>query len=188
MDSTPFDNPGQLCLRGSLILADPSLRDPNFCRTVLLLTEHRTEFGAHGFILNKPVGKTVGDLLPEAAFKALARVKVYMGGPVSQEKLTFASLAWDAEEKKLIFRTHLGVEDAGRHLADGESVRAFIGYSGWAEGQLEDELKQHAWITRRPAAEVVKMENPDTLWNALLEAMGPWFGLLARMPEDPSLN
>ena len=53
-----LEDPTRLCLRGSLLLADPSLHDPNFHRTVLLLTEHRHDAGAHGYILNRPFGKT----------------------------------------------------------------------------------------------------------------------------------
>ncbi len=183
-----FDNPGQLCLRGSLMLADPSLRDPNFFRTVLLLTEHRPDMGAHGYVLNRPMGKTVGDLLSGTEFAALARIPVFIGGPVSQEKLTFAAMTWDAEAQKLNFTTHLSVSDAKRHHLEGEAVSAFVGYSGWSEGQLENELRQHAWITRKAAPDVIAPRQPDALWASLLTSMGPYFGLLARMPEDPSLN
>ncbi|MGI8603722.1 MAG: YqgE/AlgH family protein [Verrucomicrobiales bacterium] len=188
MESSPFDNPGPLCLRGSVILADPSLRDPNFARTVLLLTEHQVEFGAHGYVLNRPLGKKVGALLTGSQFQTLAQVPVFLGGPVSQEKLTFALLKWDAESGKLNYTTHLAVDDAKELHHEGGSIRAFLGYAGWAEGQLENELRQHAWITRKAGPAIVEMKEPDKLWSELLSSMGPWYGLLARMPEDPSLN
>lgn len=183
-----FDNPGPLNLRGALILADPTLRDPNFARTVLLLTDHEAEQGAHGYVLNRPMGKKVGDLLKDATFRSLADVPIFHGGPVSPERLTFAVLAWDDGAGRLVFTTHLSVDDARALRQDGGEVRAFVGYSGWAEGQLENELKQRAWITRKPAREVVSMARPDTLWEELLRSMGPQFGLLAKMPQDPSLN
>ena len=188
MDASPFDNPGPLCLRGSLMLADPSLRDPNFVRTVLLLTEHDAELGAHGYVLNRPLGKNVGELLAGAQFKSLADVPVYIGGPVSQEKLTFAMLSWDGSVSKLNYTTHLSVSDAKNLHEEGGNIRAFVGYSGWAEGQLENELRQHAWITRKPVPTIVNMAHPELMWTQLLSSMGPWYGLLARMPEDPSLN
>jgi putative transcriptional regulator len=183
-----FDNPGPVNLRGALILADPSLRDPNFSRTVLLLTDHEADQGAHGYVLNRPMGKKVGDLLKDEAFQELAEVPIFHGGPVSPERLTFALLAWDEASGRLAFTTHLSVEDARNFRQDGGEVRAFVGYSGWGEGQLENELRQRAWITRKPAPEVVAMTRPDTLWEELLRSMGPHYGLLAKMPEDPSLN
>jgi putative transcriptional regulator len=188
MDPDAFDNPGPVCLRGSLILADPSLRDPNFVRTVLLLTDHETEQGAHGYVLNRPMGRTVGEVLPNLQFETLASIPVFVGGPVGQERLTFASLSWDETGKRLVFTTHLSVDDASRLQRAGAHVRAFVGYSGWSEGQLENELRQRAWITRKPAPEVVEMTHPETLWKELLASMGPWFGLLSRLPDDPSMN
>jgi putative transcriptional regulator len=183
-----FDNPGPVNLRGALILADPSLRDPNFARTVLLLTDHEVDQGAHGYVLNRPMGKKVGDLLKDPAFQGLAEVPIFHGGPVSPERLTFALLAWDEAAGRLAFTTHLSVDDAKNHRQGGGEVRAFVGYSGWGEGQLENELRQRAWITRKPAREVVSMTRPDTLWEDLLRSMGPHYGLLAKMPDDPSLN
>lgn len=183
-----FDNPGPVNLRGALILADPSLRDPNFAKTVLLLTDHEVDQGAHGYVLNRPMGKKVGDLLKDAAFQGLAEVPIFHGGPVSPERLTFALLAWDEAAGRLSFTTHLSVDDARSLRQGGGEVRAFVGYSGWAEGQLENELRQRAWITRKPAREVVTMTRPEMLWEDLLRSMGPRYGLLAKMPDDPSLN
>lgn len=170
------------------MLADPSLRDPNFVRTVLLLTDHELSQGAHGYVLNRPMGKRVGELLTDPAFRGLAEVPIFHGGPVSPERLTFVVLSWDEATGRLVFTTHLSVEDATRLRRDGGEVRAFVGYSGWGEGQLEGELRQRAWITRRPAREVVTSVRPDTLWEELLRSMGPPYGLLAKMPPDPSLN
>jgi putative transcriptional regulator len=188
MDPESFDNPGPVCLRGSLILADPSLRDPNFTRSVLLLTDHEIEQGAHGYVLNRPMGRTVGEVLPDLREKSLAGIPVFIGGPVAQERLTFASVEWDAEAKRLVFASHLTLKEAARLHTAGGQVRAFVGYSGWSQGQLENELRQRAWITRKPAREVVEMTRPETLWQDLLVSMGPWFGLLSKMPDDPSLN
>jgi putative transcriptional regulator len=178
----------QLCLRGSLILADPSLQDPNFHRTVLLLTEHRHDQGAHGYILNRPLGKCAGDLLPASEFKALATVPVFSGGPVSQEQLTFASFSWERGSGTLTWTTHLTREDAVERIQKGETVRAFVGYSGWAGGQLENELKQRSWITCKPHESILKADNAARLWSDLLSNMGPWFHLLSKMPDDPTLN
>lgn len=168
------------------MLADPSLRDPNFTRTVLLMTDHEQADGAHGYVLNRPVGKTVGDLLP--SLLPLAAVPVFIGGPVGQERLTFAELVWDEDRKRVIYSTHLSVENALERQACGGNLRAFLGYSGWAGGQLENELKQRAWIPLRPAAAALSLDNSGGLWAKLLGTLGPLYQLMAQMPEDPSLN
>ncbi len=175
-------------LKGSLILADPSLREPTFRHTVLLLTEHSQEDGAHGYILNRPLGKTVGDLLAAEEFEDLAHVPVFIGGPVSAEHLTFSSLGWSDVENSLQYTTHLSAKQALCHQAEGFSIRAFVGYSGWSEGQLENEMRQRAWITHKPEKRVLETENLDTLWNRLLRGLSPWYALLADEPDDVSLN
>ena len=175
-------------LSGSLLLADPALQDPNFNRTVLLLTDHRREHGAHGYVMNRPLGRTVGDLLPGAEFAPLASTPVMIGGPVSQEHLTFAAFAWQARPARLSWTTHLTVEDAVRRAAAGEAVRAFVGYAGWTAGQLEEELGQRAWITASPHAAVLRDGGAGRMWHDILHAMGPYYRLIADTPEDPSLN
>lgn len=182
------DDPSQLCLRGSLLLADPSLQDASFHRTVLLLTEHRHDHGAHGYILNRPANQTAGQLLPAPEFKALAKVPVYLGGPVSPEQLTFAAFSWKKSAGAFEWTTHLTKDDAEARLSRGETVRAFVGYAGWAEGQLETEIKHRSWIPCKPAAALLESDNADTLWSELLKSMGPWFHLLSKLPDDPGLN
>ena len=176
------------CLKGSLILADPSLREPTFRHSILLLTEHSEINGAHGYILNRPLGKSVGELLPTEEFKSLADVPVFIGGPVSTEHLTFGSLAWCEESQALQFTSHLSAKQALRHQIEGFSLRAFVGYSGWGEGQLESELKQRTWIPHKPEKRVLDLEEIDTLWNRMLKEMSPWHALLADEPDDVSLN
>ena len=183
-----FDDPDQISLSGKLILADPSLRDPGFCRSVLLLTDHEHDGGAMGFILNKPMGKKVSDLIDLEGGGKLGELPVFLGGPVSPDQLTFASLRWEATGENVDFDTHLSSEEALHRLHEGFHVRAFVGYSGWSEGQLESELQQRAWITRKPVPSVVSSDIDETLWGHLLSDMGPYYRLLASTPERPDLN
>jgi putative transcriptional regulator len=184
----PSDAEGesQVCLRGSLILADPSLRDPNFSRTVLLLTEHSATTGAHGYVLNRPLGRKVGDVLPADEFAPLREIPLFVGGPVATGQLSFASLHWDGEGVR--YDTHLSADEARLRHAEGFAVRAFVGYAGWSEGQLESELQQRAWITRKADPAVLRNGNHSSLWADLLRGMGPFYELLAETPEDPSKN
>ena len=183
-----FDDPAQVSLAGRLILADPSLREPSFKRSVLLLTNHSAEDGAHGYILNRPLGKTVGDLLTEDDFSSLSEVPVFVGGPVNSEQMTFSSIRWSPEDNSFDYQAHLSAKEANQRLLEGFIVRAFVGYAGWSEGQLESELKQRAWITHKPEACVLETEDLDSLWGDLLRKMSPWHRLLADSPEDPGLN
>ena len=175
-------------LKGSILLADPSLREPTFRRTVILLTEHSQDEGAHGYILNRPMGKSVGELLPSEEFASLADVPVFIGGPVSTEHLTFGSIAWSEQKSTLQFTSHLSANEARCHLSEGFAIRAFVGYSGWDETQLESELQQRTWITHKPEKRVLDLKGIDTLWNCLLKEMSPWHALLADEPDDVSLN
>jgi putative transcriptional regulator len=183
-----FDDPTQLCLAGSLILADPSLREATFRHTVLLLTTHDPGDGAHGYILNRPLGKTVGDFLTEQDFAPLEEVPIFMGGPVNAEQLTFSSIRWDDEARQFDYQIHLNASEAKQRLLEGFTVRAFVGYAGWSEGQLEHELQQRAWIAHKPESEVLRDDKIDDLWGDLLRSISPWHRLLADAPDDPSLN
>lgn len=174
-------------LKGRLILADPALIEPTFRHSVLLLTEHSPE-GALGYILNRPLGKNVGDLLGDTDFESLADIPVYVGGPVSTEHLTFGSLGWSEADNSLQYSTHLSAPQAAAYRSEGFSVRAFVGYAGWGEGQLESELKQNTWIIRQPEKRVLDTDGLDTLWNRLLRELSPWHALVADEPEDLSLN
>lgn len=185
---SPTGEKNTASLKGSIILADPSLREPTFRHSVLLLTEHSEEEGAHGYILNRPLGKSVGDLLPAEEFESLADVPVFIGGPVSTEHLTFGSLAWSEEMKTLQFTSHLSAKQALNHQIEGFSIRAFVGHAGWGEGQLESELQQRTWITHGPEKRVLDVNEIDTLWNRLLKEISPWHALLADEPDDLSLN
>ncbi len=180
------DSPIQL--QGKLLLADPSLREGIFNRSVILLAEHKSNEGAFGLILNHPTGKTVGDLLAGEDFALLRQLAVHEGGPVAQDQLTFSSFWWS---KKLGLRWKLRISavDAVSHSKrPGRIVRAFIGYSGWSAGQLENELRRSSWITARPHPDLLGLEHDRRLWSELLREISPLHRILAESPEDPSLN
>lgn len=177
--------------QGLLLAAHPGLRDPNFRRSVLLLTRHEAATGAFGFVLNQPlVGKTAADLLPGHDQQALlAKVPVYLGGPVGQDQLGFAGLDWDARGKTLRLETHLSLDDVSQRLERGaEQVRAFVGYAGWSAGQLEAELAQKAWVLVKPVSSAVERSALERLWFRVMGALGPTYKLLSAIPDDPSLN
>ena len=73
-------------------------------------------------------------------------------------------------------------------LREGFFIRAFVGYSGWSEGQLEYELQQRSWITRKPVPIAASLDADEGLWRDLLSTMGPYYKMLASFPEHPELN
>src|SRR5918997_557026 len=126
---------------GVLLIADPFLKDPNFMRTVVFLTEHR-EDGTIGFVLNRQFENTLDELLPEVEGH---RIPVYYGGPVQMNTIHFLhrypeevpggievmkGVYWGGDFDAVISLINSG-------LADPEKIRFYIGYSGWSSGQLE---------------------------------------------------
>jgi len=179
--------------RGDLLISEPFLPDPNFERTVILLCEH-DEHGSFGFVLNKQ--STVefqeviegGDDFSE---------KLFIGGPVQQDTLHFIhrspeqmgsgkeivnGIYWGGDFERLlslINTRQLNVED----------YRFFLGYSGWSEGQLENELKAKSWIVyKQPTAEKLFDLDPEKLWKEALKELGGKFKMFSNYPEDPRLN
>lgn len=183
----PGDSP--LSVAGSFLVASPSLLDPNFRRSVVFIATNDADEGSFGLIVNRAAGKTVEDILPDKKLGVLGKTPVFLGGPVGRDQLTFASFRWKAGEKKIECRPHLMLDEA-RELAqkDFDSVRAFIGYAGWGQGQLETELAQNAWFVSKPSSSFLHPEKSDKMWRKIVGGLGPMYRLLAEAPDDPSLN
>ena len=156
-------------LRGKLLLASPTMTDPNFARSVILIAEH-TEEGAMGLVLNRPAETTVA----ESAVIVLAEFdRPELAGAIVEDDLGF--IGADADEPEQL-------EGAVRR------ARVFAGHAGWGPGQLEDELAEDAWIVEPPRREEVFTDAPEDLWAAVLRRKGRRYALLSTMPPDPSLN
>lgn len=175
-------------LTGNLLLAVPSMQDPNFKRTVIFLAAHSHKEGAFGYVLNRPLDQRVADLLPDQELGALGDVPVYIGGPVATDKLAFASLHWNRKQSTLRCQTHLSVADAILELNLGHEVRGFVGYTGWSEGQVEGEIKRKSWIITPTKKIILSVEKPSSMWRAVLEEMGPLYQLMAHTPDRVDLN
>lgn len=181
-------------LTGSLLVALPTLLDPNFRRTILFLSHHDPEEGSVGFILNRPQEIDLGDLAPSAG--GGEQIPVYEGGPVERKSLIVAKIHWHKDEGRALFQS-LGEEDlspppSGDFQAESEQLRAFTGYAGWSAGQLERELEEKSWIILPPAPDLLlPVETPEegaSRWRSLMKKLGPWYHLMAQTPDDPSLN
>jgi putative transcriptional regulator len=175
-------------LRGSLLIAGPTLLDPNFRRTVVLVAEHNEE-GAMGVILNRPSGMTVGDAAPDLEPLVGSDTPIFAGGPV--QPTAGVVLAEVAEPEEPIFEAVVllpGLTELGEVADVAQRLRVFAGYAGWGPGQLDDELERDDWIVEPAASDDVFSDAPDSLWADVLVRKGGQYALVARMPEDPSLN
>jgi putative transcriptional regulator len=173
-------------LAGSLLLAHPAMRDPNFRRCVVLMSVHNAE-GAMGVVLNRPLGKRLGELSGDFALSSLAGVPLFKGGPVQNEQLVLA--AWQTRPDG--FRLHFGVEpERALQLLEeeGTHVRGFLGYSGWSAGQLENEMRANTWVVADVPDDLLTHTQDDTLWRTVLGREGAEWRLLADEPEDPEVN
>lgn len=176
-------------LSGSLLVAHPSLLDPNFRHSVVLVSAHSQEDGTLGVVINRPLGKTLGEQSLEFAFGPLADVPIYQGGPVQYEQVLLAAWHWAPDQG--IFRMYFGIseEKATELIASpGMQVRAFLGYSGWGKGQLESERADNAWLVSPISDTSIQEMEGERLWRAFIERLQPDLLFLGQLPEDPSLN
>ena len=175
-------------LAGSLLLAHPKLRDSNFARTVVLMSLHNAE-GAMGVVLNRPLDKTLSDLGPEFRRSELASVPLYCGGPVNPEQLIL--VAWQTISVDGTFKLYFGIDPKKLQQLMSETVlevRAFLGYSGWSAGQLENEMKQDTWLVSPVPAELLGRLDGIGLWKRIVGSLGLEWRVIADEPEDPSKN
>jgi len=166
-------------LQGQLLLADPSLRDGNFNKSVILLADHNEKEGAFGLILNHPSGQTVGDLLTNSEFARLSKVAVHVGGPVARDQVTFGAF-WKKKDSSDLA--------AAYHQQPGTLVRAFAGYAGWSKSQLEDEVQQQAWSLTAPTSSLIEQSHNASLWKNLMSQLSPYHRILADAPDEILAN
>jgi putative transcriptional regulator len=178
--------------KGRILISEPFLNDPNFKRTIILLSEH-TEEGSVGFVLNKPTEYKLNDVVEDfPEFDAA----VFYGGPVQLNTLQFLYKGENIIEGSMEILPGLfwgGSFDILKTLIEAKSVkpedfRFFLGYSGWGEGQIDDELELKSWIVADTDIENIFSDEPDKLWREILKGMGKKFAILASFPDNPSVN
>jgi putative transcriptional regulator len=177
--------------RGQLLIAGPTLGDPNFWRTVVLVVEHNDE-GALGLVLNRPSEATVGDALPELAELVDPDDDVLIGGPVQQSAVIVLAEFEDPGDAALLAFDDIGIlgtAGSPEELTAGvRAARAFAGHAGWGPGQLDGELERGDWILEPARRSDAFAADPRELWGEVLTRKGGTFALIARMPPDPSMN
>jgi len=183
------DYSGADSLAGSILVASPSLRDPNFQETLVYLAQHDLQ-GALGLVMNRPLGKSLREIVQAVSLSpSLADVPVMYGGPVRPNSLLVAVFERDAEGGIITCRLDLSLEQADAYLEEGHSwVRAFVGYSGWGEGQLEGEIAQEAWKIRPVEHALFDARFSFGLWSLYVSGDDRWRRLQTYFPDSPSDN
>ena len=178
-------------LAGQLLLASPSLRDPNFERTVVLIGVHSSD-GAMGVVLNRPAEVTVAEAAPQLEQAIDDSQQVYVGGPVQPSSIVFLAEFLDPTLAGLLVLGRIGFPTPEAEIDElsraTERSRVFAGFAGWGEGQLEAEIAEGDWIAQPALPDDVFTEAPERLWSRVLTRKGGSYALVARMPPDPSVN
>jgi putative transcriptional regulator len=177
---------------GILLISDPFLKDPNFMRTVVFLCEHR-EQGSFGFVLNRKYENTIDEIIPELEGYKLP---VYYGGPVQTDTLHFLhqypeQIPGSQEVIKGVYwggDFDMVIQMIRKNEIDIHKIRFFIGYSGWGEGQLSDELNEKSWLTVKALRKLVFHKNHEDVWKDALKELGGDYEMMINFPIDPQLN
>jgi putative transcriptional regulator len=162
-------------LRGHLLVAGPSLQDPSFRHTVVLVADHGDD-GAMGVVLNRNSPVAVRDAVPPMAPLVDPGATVYLGGPVQpQAVVVLADFADPGRAGGLVLET-VGflpgtVEDPDE-LGGLNAVRVFAGYAGWAPGQLEHEILANGWLTVQADVDLIFNLPPEARYAAAMSALG----------------
>jgi putative transcriptional regulator len=177
---------------GILLIADPFLKDPNFLRTVVFICEHKQE-GSFGFVLNRKYENSLDELIPNLAEH---KIPVYNGGPVQMDTIHF--LHQYPDEIPGGFEVLKGVYWGGDFSVviqmikddkiDYNKIRFYIGYSGWSEGQLKDELNEKTWLTVKATRKLVFHHRNEEIWKESLKLLGGDYEMMINFPIDPQLN
>ncbi|MGI8952001.1 MAG: YqgE/AlgH family protein [Chitinophagaceae bacterium] len=177
---------------GTLLIADPFLKDPNFMRTVIFLCEHQQQ-GSIGFVMNRKLNKTIGDLISDLE---QCNYPVYFGGPVQTNTIHFLHRCPDliTDGIEIIDNIFWGgdfdkvAELIKINILKPNMIRFYIGYSGWNEAQLQNEIKQNSWLVTNGNRKLVFHHNENLIWKDALKQLGGKYEQLINYPIDPQLN
>lgn len=178
MTDRPSDVGGPASLINHFLIASPWLADPNFHGGIVYLCDHSSD-GAFGVMINQPLEVSLGEILEQLDMEGgHLDIPVFSGGPVQPERgfvLHPPDRIWQSTSHisdQVDVTTSRDVLDAiGRHEGPHRFLVA-LGYSGWGQGQLEEELSGNAWLAC-PASEDILFDTPwQDRYAAVLKRMG----------------
>ncbi len=176
--------------KGNFLVAQPSLFDYTFNRSVILIVDHN-EHGSIGFILNKPLNQQLNSFVSELE----ADFMVYEGGPVEIQNMYYLHKRPDLIGDSEFIADNLywsgNYEDVRNSINNGliskEEIRFYLGYSGWGENQLQSEVDENAWVIIDNEIDIFKSWN-NNLWKEQMRNLGGDHLIWLNMPADPNMN
>ncbi len=192
------DHRGAHLRMGDLLVATPSLLDPNFERTVVLVLD-LDENGALGVVLNRPSTVEVREILPDWTAVARAPEVLFQGGPVSTDSALAVGASMgdgiDPSVEPVGFRRlydDVGIVDLDTPtevVAPAlTGMRIFAGYAGWGEEQLEAEIRSGSWYVVPSEPSDLFGDDPLGLWMRVLRRQPGELAWVSTQPADPTMN
>ena len=174
----PKDAPARATLAGQLLVATPSMGDPRFAQTVILMARHDKK-GAFGIVINKPVGErplaSLLETLGEKETGAEGSVRIFAGGPVQPEIGFVVHSADYRRAETIVVDSHVAVtstreilRDIARKQGPQKSLIAF-GYAGWGPGQLDGEMAQRARFTAEEDLDLIFDMDRAKVWDEAMK-------------------
>ncbi|MBG88249.1 MAG: hypothetical protein CMO80_15280 [Verrucomicrobiales bacterium] len=179
-------------LKGQLLLDGGKLRGSWFHRAVVLVCQHDKN-GAFGLVINRPSPTNLGAAVVADLPDLLKEEVLFLGGPVQSTALSFLQSDSFIPDANVIPGLNLehnldDLIEAGESFSPTQKLKIFAGYSGWAPGQLDDEMERGAWLLHPASIEHVFNEQPEDLWKKILVSKGWEYKLLSEGPDDLSWN
>ncbi|NIQ02133.1 MAG: YqgE/AlgH family protein [Nitrospinaceae bacterium] len=181
--------------KGSFLVANPVLPDPNFSRTVVLLCNHNDK-GSLGLVINRKSGLTASEVFASSELLAPYEGEVFIGGPVSPSQVFYLCRAPRAVQDldEIYPGVYMGMSwDALEEIMPeldnpDQDLRFYLGYSGWASGQLAGEMEQRSWLTCDALDRFVFHDSEEQIWPGVVQSLGKDYEYLLRAPLDPRNN
>jgi putative transcriptional regulator len=168
-------------LNNQFIIAMPSLADRHFSHTVIYMCQHNNE-GALGIVINRPINMKLGDVFKQmktpVTSKTASQALVFAGGPIQQERgfvLHNIGSEWDMTlpvSESISLTTSRDVIEAIALDKGPESYIVALGYAGWGEGQLEQEMLANAWLNCPYSKQILFDAPADSRWTAAANQIG----------------
>ncbi len=183
--------------KGKLLIAMPTLNDPNFWQAVVLLCNYGPD-GALGVVLNRPTEVSVSALIHDFPAFSGTDERIYEGGPVAKNGMLVLCRGEGSGENNIVGDISLAKNleslkranpSPGSHsLKPYSEIRCYLGYAGWMPGQLEAEVKTGSWRTLWADPTLVFDADPTVLWPQMMRRLGQEWAFYATMPSNPSMN
>jgi putative transcriptional regulator len=172
----------------ALLLSMPQMMDPNFRQTVVLLCQH-TDEGAWGLVLNRPTNKSATVMSTEGEpVDTGPGLEVWVGGPVELERgcILLDQMPDEGQAVQIcnglfLSGSPLLLQRLMQSPPEGH-IRLLMGYAGWGPGQLEEELRQSAWLISDVDLRIVFDTEASAMWEAAIRRLGADPGTLQMSP------